>query len=287
MSAADDRLVRNISDTALWVAYHRAVESDRPDAHFRDPFARLLAGERGERIANAPGFGMRNGWAFTARTVLFDRVIGAAVSGGADLVVNLAAGLDTRPYRMDLPPSLHWVEVDLPGILDYKERVLAGAAPRCRLERARLDLSDEPARRELFARLSAGAARALVLTEGLLIYLSSDQVTRLAADLAAQPSFRRWAVDIASPGLLKMIARQTGKAIVDAGATFQFAPPEGPDFFRPLGWAPVEVDSLLDTARSQHRLSLVMRVLAALPQPKERKPHRPWSAVVVCQREAT
>ena len=280
MSEADDRLVRNISDTALWVAYHRAMETDRPDAHFRDPFARALAGERGERIAKAPGFGLRNAWAFTARTVLFDRLVDAAVRGGADLVVNLAAGLDTRPYRMDLPPALQWVEVDLPGILDYKERILAGAAPRCALERARVDLSDEPARRALFARLSARRRNALVLTEGLLIYLTADQVARLAADLAAQPSFHRWAVDIASPGLLKMMARQTGKAIVDAGAPFQFAPREGPDFFKPLGWTAVRVDSLLDIARTQRRLSFFMRLLAALPPPKEPKPDRPWSAVV-------
>ena len=54
---------------------------------------------------------------------------------GVDLVVNLAAGLDTRPYRMALPPSLRWVEVDLPDILDYKEEILAGAAPACALER--------------------------------------------------------------------------------------------------------------------------------------------------------
>ena len=51
-----DALVRDISDTALWVAYYRAQETDRPDALFRDPFARALAGERGEKIAKAQTF---------------------------------------------------------------------------------------------------------------------------------------------------------------------------------------------------------------------------------------
>lgn len=55
------------------------------------------------------------------RTYLFDRIIREQVAQGADMVVNLAAGLDTRPYRMQLPSSLNWVEVDLPKILDYKE----------------------------------------------------------------------------------------------------------------------------------------------------------------------
>src|SRR2546428_13837119 len=114
-------LIRDISDTALWMAVYRAGESERPDAIFRDPFARALAGERGEQIPKAMPF---DAWPFVARTHLFDRYIARAVKGGADLVLNLAAGLHPPPYRTDLPPSLGWGEADLPGILDYKERVL-------------------------------------------------------------------------------------------------------------------------------------------------------------------
>ncbi len=68
---------------------------------------------------------------FVARTYAFDRLIDQALAEGVDLVVNLAAGLDARPYRMALPPSLRWVEVDLPEILDYKTDALASATPRC------------------------------------------------------------------------------------------------------------------------------------------------------------
>jgi O-methyltransferase involved in polyketide biosynthesis len=46
-----DPPVRNISDTALWVAHYRAVESERADAHFHDPYARALAGERAAHFA--------------------------------------------------------------------------------------------------------------------------------------------------------------------------------------------------------------------------------------------
>src|SRR3982751_1143239 len=177
-------LVRNISDTALWVAHYRAVETDRPDALFRDPFARALAGERGARIAKAQSFGDQNAWSFTARSVLFDRFIGDAVRSGADLVVNLAAGLDTRPYRMDLPATLRWVEIDLPPIFDYKEQILGAASPVCRLERVRLDLSRIEARREAFARITAGSTRAVVASEGLILYLDADAVASLGRDLA-------------------------------------------------------------------------------------------------------
>src|ERR1051325_9971333 len=100
----DEPLIRDISDTARWVAVYRARETERPDAAFRDPFARALAGERGEQIAKALPFGEQNAWSFVGRTYLFDRFVMRAVEGGVDLIVNLAPGLDARPYRMALPP---------------------------------------------------------------------------------------------------------------------------------------------------------------------------------------
>src|SRR5881397_3466247 len=169
-------LIRDISDTARWVAVYRARESERPDAVFRDPFAQRLAGERGQQIAASMPFAEKNSWPFVARTWLIDRLISEQVRGGIDRVVNLAAGLDARPYRMDLPRSLQWVEVDLPEILDTKESILADERPRCALRRVRLDLSDRGARRVLFAELGRLAKNALIVTEGLLIYLTPERV---------------------------------------------------------------------------------------------------------------
>ena len=113
--------IRNISDTALWAAIYRADETARPDALFRDPLAAKLAGERGRAIREALPKRAQRAWPWVTRTVLFDRFITDAVKSGVDLVLNLAAGLDTRPYRMALPASLQWIEVDLPDLLDYKE----------------------------------------------------------------------------------------------------------------------------------------------------------------------
>jgi methyltransferase (TIGR00027 family) len=287
MEPTDTRLVRDISDTARWVAYYRAQETDRPDALFRDPFARQLAGARGEKIAKAQKFADQNAWSFMARTVLFDQFITEAVRSGANLVVNLAAGLDTRPYRMDLPKTLRWVEVDLPGILDYKEGVLKGAAPVCAVERVRLDLSDDAARRAVFARLASGASRAVVMTEGLIIYLSSDQVASLARDLAAVPPFHTWITDLASPGLVKMMTARGGDMVAAAGAPFKFAPAEGPEFFVPLGWKPVKVSSLLKTAGRLNRLPFFLKLIALLPERKKPAPNQPWSAVIQLERAAT
>src|SRR5205807_9545136 len=109
-------LIRNVSDTALWAAVYRAAETERPDALFRDPYARRLAAERGRQIAESLPAAIRADWAWVGRTYLFDQLIAEQLRQGVDMVVNLAAGLDARPYRMDLPSSLQWIEVDLPGI---------------------------------------------------------------------------------------------------------------------------------------------------------------------------
>src|ERR1700690_627282 len=132
-------LIRHVSDTARWVAVYRAGESTRPDALFRDPFAERLAGERGEQIARLFPFANKNAWPFAMRTYLFDKLILQEIERGADTIINLAAGLDARPYRMKLPTKLKWVEVDLPEIQAYKEEILAVEKPVCELRRVRLD----------------------------------------------------------------------------------------------------------------------------------------------------
>src|SRR3954470_6597214 len=217
------------------MAVYRARESEREDAAFRDPFARALAGEWGVENEQAMVEREPHAWPFIARTFLFDRFVTRLVEHGVDLIVNLAAGLDARPYRMTLPASLRWIEVDVPEILDYKEEVLADAKPVCALERVRLDLTNEDARRGLFTRLGREAAHAAVLSEGLVVYLMPQEVGALARDLATPPSFEHWVVDIASPRALDMMKERLGGAMTEAGAPFLFAPAAGPDLFAPPG----------------------------------------------------
>jgi len=278
MTNPAEPLIRNISDTALWVAVYRARETERPDALFRDSFARKLAGERGEQIARDLLAGQRYEWPYTARTVRFDQIVTEQIKQGTDMVINLAAGLDTRPYRMDLPSSMKWIEVDLPGIIDYKEAILGHEKPHCTLERVRLDLADIAGRRALFQKLGSNAGKVLVLTEGLLAYLTRDEVSALGRDLTAQSSFRDWAIDLCSPGLLKMLQKNLA-ALSEAGSPLKFGPEEGPDFFTTSGWKPVEVYSMLKTAAQIKRLPFFLRLMALLPESKGRQGSRPWGAV--------
>src|SRR5579864_3044833 len=277
--AQAEPLIRNISDTALLAAVYRARESERPDALFRDPFARRLAGKHGDQIADSIAFSNRNAWAWVARTYLFDQFIAEQCRQGVDMVVNLAAGLDTRPYRMALPAALQWIEVDLPGILSYKEEILAGEKPACALERVRVDLSDATARRELFAQLGRRAAKSLILSEGLLAYFSTDQVRKLAEDLATPPAFQCWVADLMSPGLLRLMQKNMNPSLSESGSSLKFGPKEGPDFFVAYGWKPVDVRSPLKTAARLKRLPFGMRVLSLLPESNGRHGSRPWSGI--------
>jgi methyltransferase (TIGR00027 family) len=264
--------IRNISDTARWVAVYRAMESERPDALFHDLFARRLAGERGEQIVRTLKRGQSAAWSMIVRTAIFDEIILRLVANqGVRTVLNLAAGLDARPYRLALPASLRWVEVDLPEILDYKEQVLAGEQPVCKLERVRLDLADRPARRQLFARLAAEGGPTLTVTEGLLVYLSAPEVAALASDLAAADGFRWWLTDLVSPTILRYMNKGWSKALDSAQASFQFAPAEGADFFRQYGWKPAELRPFwLEAKRLDRKAPMAwMFELLGLLRPKQ------------------
>jgi methyltransferase (TIGR00027 family) len=262
---------------------YRAQESERTDAVFRDTYASKLAGERGMQIAAAMPLARRHSWSYTARTWLVDQVIERSVQQGTDMVINLAAGLDSRPYRMRLPTSLRWIEIDLPDMLNYKQEILAAERPVCALERVPLDLKDTAARRALFQRLGVDARQVLVVSEGLIIYFDTDDAAELARDLAAPATFRLWVTDLTSPALLRMLQKAIGRPLVEAGSPLKFAPREGPEFFAPYGWKAVETRSLLRTAAKLKRLSLGMRLLSLLPDPGGRKPDKPWGGVCVLE----
>jgi methyltransferase (TIGR00027 family) len=245
----------NVSDTARWVAIYRAMETKRPDAIFRDPYAERLGGAHGQAIVDTMKSGRQLAWAMIVRTAVFDDVIRERVnSHGVDLVLNLAAGLDARPWRMtELPSTLRWVDVDLPDMLDYKLDMLKDEKTVCRYEAVRLDLTDKPKRQALFSQLGGQAKRVLVVTEGLLVYLTPDDVSALARDLHEARAFQWWLIDIISARLMKMIQRSWGKQLAAGNAPFRFAPESGTKFFEPSGWRELEYHSAMEAARRLDR----------------------------------
>lgn len=282
-----DALISHVSDTARWVAVYRAMETERPDALFRDPHARRLAGVKGQAIVDGMKNGKANAWPMIVRTVLLDDLIMQAVRDGYDTVLNLAAGLDVRAYRMQLSPSLHWIDVDHAELVAHKSAEMQGETPVCRYESVPLDLADVGARRALFARINAGAKQTLVITEGLLIYLTAEQVASLATDLHACETFARWASDLASPGLLKMMGNNWGKTVAAGNAPFQFGPANGPTFFAPMGWKELSFRSQFEEGIRLKRtfpMAKFYRWLGSFSSPEKKRRFKYFSGVMLLGR---
>ncbi len=279
--------IRHISDTALWVAMYRAYESDRPDALFRDPYARRLAGERGAAIVRLLPRGQSMAWPMIVRTAVMDEFILRCVTQDVQTVINLAAGLDTRAFRLNLPPSLRWFDVDLPDMIAYRREELIDAKPVCKHEYLSADLSDATACKDVLAHAREESLPAMVITEGLLIYLTTEQVTALANQIHEEPELRWWLTDLATPLLLKILSRSWQPHLAAANTPMQFAPADSKAFFEPLGWREVEFRSIWNESlrlKRSVRLAWLWHCLGKLRSKAVRQAYQRMSGVVLMQR---
>ena len=197
-------ITESVGATALAVAASRAVETAGPDPLIRDEFAAVLVSSAGPAWARLTDAGMawldgdehgkrihRVGCDYQAvRTRYFDEFFGAATSdsgSGIRQVVILAAGLDSRAYRLQWPSGTAVYEIDQPKVLEYKAEILSsyGAYPSATRHAVAVDLRDDwPA-----VLIDAGfdpARPTAWLAEGLLAYLPSDAQDRLFEMCTAQ-----------------------------------------------------------------------------------------------------
>ncbi|MCL6300730.1 SAM-dependent methyltransferase [Streptomyces kronopolitis] len=179
-----------VSSTALVVGMARAAESERRDRLFEDSLAaRFLdaAGVDQQAIwseGQGTEFAEAMGDYFALRTRYFDDYFTQAYAAGLRQVVILAAGLDTRAFRLDWPAGVRLFELDRPEVLAFKEEVLHGEMPRCAREVIAADL------REDWPTLLAGRGfRAdeptAWLVEGVLVYLTEGDADRLLGRISA------------------------------------------------------------------------------------------------------
>ena len=277
--------IQNISDTARWMAYARAMEAERADAIFQDPLARRLAGEAGEALARAIGDADMIAREIAVRTAVMDELLlHKVVRAEVDLILNLAAGLDTRPWRLALPPALRWIDVDLPAILKYKIDVIGSEHAVCQYETLHADITDAAARTRVLAHCD-GARRVLVVTEGLLVYLKSTQVAALAQDLHGRSAFMWWLTDLTGSRALEMLRRVWGPNL--RGAAFQFGPADSVEFFRQLGCQELLFCSSQVEARRLRRgtsTPLLSRLLLLLSSAARREEFKRLSGVALLAR---
>lgn len=244
---SENDLIQHVSDTSRWIAAYRAQETARPDAVFKDPLAERLASSRGMEMIRVTPNTNNMAFAMVIRTTAIDKLIQATIDLGIDTVINLGAGLDTRPYRMPLPSTLKWIEVDFPHLIEYKNEVLKNEKPVCSLQRIAADLSIEMERLKLFIHLDNSTQKALIITEGVIPYLTNDQAAQLSKDLHAMPHFQYWIQDYRNGGYNRNKHTESLQKMV-RNTPFLFTEADPVTFFSRHGWRVVQNIFLLDEA---------------------------------------
>ncbi|MHB1808486.1 MAG: SAM-dependent methyltransferase [Solirubrobacteraceae bacterium] len=232
----------SLAATAKMTAAARALETERPDRLFADPLAAALAGEEGQRLMRewrVPGAPPENPTA-AARTRFCDELLLAALARGVRQFVLLGAGMDTRAFRLSLPPQTTVFELDEPSLLSEKHALLRRrrVRPSCRRVTLPADLTGELWPRALLAAGFAPLAPAFFTLESVSWCLAEAEVGALLdalARLAAPGS--ELCLDVLSrdyldsPALLALLPVATS-----LGVYWQFGTNDPVDFLAEHGW---------------------------------------------------
>lgn len=245
--------IEHVADTAFWVAYYRSLESKRADALFEDRLSDVLMNDRGKQVAE----GMKRVsqyayWTVTLRTVIIDRLIQDYIKKGVHTVINLGAGLDARPYRLALPKSLKWVEIDFQNVINLKNETLFNEKPQCQLERIGVDMLNKSALDEVLAKIDASGEATLVITEGVIPYLSEEEAAYLAQQLYRQNTVKYWINEYYSPESYHRFNDPRFQSLL-GGSPFKFFPTHWFEFFEKSGWIKKELEYLYDVGEQLNR----------------------------------
>ena len=267
--------ITHVSDTALLVAACRAIESERPDAFFHDPFARRLAGERGFAMCRSRSHPEIMEFGLAIRTRMIDELLLETIrSAGVKTVLCPGSGLDTRPWRLDLPSELRWIEVDFADMLGYKESLMAGEKPRCRRERLAADVNDPAQRQSIYA--AASAAPALILSEGLLMYLPAGSVQSLVAETFRNASIAHWIIEATTSAFTNALGGDSARGVGHVQAIDHLKGEQILETFHSHGWKTAAHRSFItDLAFAKERIAAMMRNQPVPPKPPPFPPGDP------------
>ena len=145
-------IVTGVGYTALVVAAWRAIHAGGPRPFVRDEYAKRFITASGDPylsglLASPPTSEDATTLPrlYGVQTRFFDEFFGSAAAGGIRQAVILAAGLDSRAYRLAWPDQTTVFEVDRAGVLEFKARVLAqqGVEPTARRKEVAADLRED------------------------------------------------------------------------------------------------------------------------------------------------
>jgi len=230
----------SVAKTSLMTAAMRAVESKRSESQgrlFVDPYAEILAGEEGFSLLQKAVEASGEQPAIAVRTSFMDQKIKEHLKKGTRQLVILAAGMDTRSYRLDFPSDLHVFELDRKEVLDYKELKLKDEKPKCARTLLSVDLREEWHHQLHKAGFRPGL-RTLWLVEGLLMYLHEPQVETLFRRIEALANENDVLLtDILGQTLLDSPFMQNQLSFLSSiGAPWHFGTNDPEGFLRKFGW---------------------------------------------------
>ncbi|MGW0737711.1 SAM-dependent methyltransferase [Streptomyces sp. NPDC002851] len=231
--------METVSYTSQWTAAARALESERSDALFNDPLARKLAEPRGFELLDKYGGGGLVEFV-AVRTRYLDDAINDLVGQGIRQVVLIAAGMDTRAFRLELPDDVTVYEVDHQALVEEKEKRLSridAPLPSVNLRRVGADLAGDWSA-ELRGAGFDPELPTLWIPEALLFFLTEEQSATLMRTFAANSAPGSWvAVDILSKELLRSPATQIFlSALNEDGIPWLFGTDEPEEFMAGTGW---------------------------------------------------
>lgn len=247
------------NDSAMMIAYERDLESSRPDALFQDPFAKALAGSKGETLSEAFGANceqfefpdwaeFHKTWTAVRTKFIDDAVSNVANMGECKQLVNLGAGMDTRAYRLECYKAFEVgsFEVDMEVINQNKATVfkdfLSSPSPKCSVVNVTLDFLDED--KTLATELGApfdATKPSVFVSEGLIMYLGSSGKLKLLRDMSAVAA-------LGSVFILQYMDPSESEAAKANPAVLQFglSADEATRTLTELGWRDFEISKFGD-----------------------------------------
>ncbi|EHB55670.1 methyltransferase [Mycolicibacterium rhodesiae JS60] len=191
-------ITTSVGSTALFVAAARALEAQKPDPLAVDPFAEtfcravggpwaaLLDGEAPEHPLKSERFGQHFVTFQAARTRFFDAYFRRVAQAGVRQIVLLAAGLDSRAYRLDWPAGTTIYELDQPQVLEFKRAAVEahGATAKAERREIAIDLREDWPQALRDSGFQPDQPSAWI-AEGLLIYLPASAQEQLFTGIDA------------------------------------------------------------------------------------------------------
>lgn len=197
--------MQGVPETMLQTLYARAAYSKKRNAKFRDDKAVEIVSHMDYDFSLAEKDAMMSKGVI-ARTILLDRMVGGFIrENPKGTVVNIACGLDTRVYRLKTPPSVRWYNLDLPETIEVRRRFLA--------ENGRISMIAKSAMDESWAaEIEEPKGGTLVILEGLVMYLSEEDVKQILSIISSRFSQAEVIMETMNPWVVKHMKEKSIEA---------------------------------------------------------------------------